>query len=72
MYEAKTHFSKLVKRAAAGEEVIISSAGIPVAKLVAYSQPVGGREPGLLRGQVKIKAGFDELPTGFEDAFGAA
>ncbi len=31
---AKTHFSRLVDRAAAGEEIIIAKAGRPVAKLV--------------------------------------
>lgn len=33
-YEAKTHFSELLDRAAAGEEIIITKHGHPVAKLV--------------------------------------
>jgi prevent-host-death family protein len=70
IYEAKTHFSKLVRRAAAGEEVVIASAGNPVAKLVAYSTLSAARKPGLLAGQIKIQPGFDELPPGFEGAFG--
>jgi prevent-host-death family protein len=70
IYEAKTHFSKLVRRAAAGEEVVIASAGNPVAKLVAYSPPSAPRKPGVLAGQIEIKPGFDELPPGFEGAFG--
>ena len=39
LYEAKTHLSKLVDRAAAGEEIIIAKAGKPKAKLVPYEEP---------------------------------
>lgn len=69
MYEAKTHLSKLVRQVVAGEEVIITSAGTPLAKLVACSAPSTPRKPGLLAGKVVIKPGFDELPPGFEDIF---
>jgi prevent-host-death family protein len=34
IYEAKTSLSKLVERAAAGEEVIIAKAGRPMVRLV--------------------------------------
>jgi prevent-host-death family protein len=70
VYEAKTHLSKLVRRAAAGEEVIIASAGTPVAKLVPYSTPSEPRKPGMLRGRIEMKPGFDEPPPGFQDLFG--
>ena len=33
IHEAKTHLSKLVERAAAGEEIIIAKAGKPMARL---------------------------------------
>jgi prevent-host-death family protein len=36
IYHAKTNLSKLADRAAAGEEIIISRAGEPKAKLVPY------------------------------------
>jgi len=36
IHEAKTHFSRLVDRAAEGEHIIIAKAGKPVAKLVPY------------------------------------
>ena len=39
LYEAKTNLSKLVDRAAAGEEIIIAKAGKPKAKLVPYEEP---------------------------------
>lgn len=45
--EAKNQLSRLVKRALAGEEVIIANRGQPVAKLVpATAQPPGKAEPG--------------------------
>lgn len=34
LYEAKTHLSSLVERAAKGEEILIAKAGKPVARLV--------------------------------------
>jgi prevent-host-death family protein len=38
IHEAKTHFSKLVERVEAGEEIVIARAGKPVAKLVPYRE----------------------------------
>jgi len=34
IHDAKTHFSKLVERAHAGEEIIVAKAGKPYARLV--------------------------------------
>ncbi len=47
VHEAKTHLSKLIDRAHAGEEIIIAKAGKPWAKLskVEEAQPFR-REPG--------------------------
>jgi prevent-host-death family protein len=39
LYDAKTNLSKLVDRAAAGEEIIIAKAGKPKGKLVPYQPP---------------------------------
>jgi prevent-host-death family protein len=39
LYEAKTNLSKLVERAAAGEEIVIAKAGKPKARLVPYEPP---------------------------------
>ncbi len=50
--EAKTHLSRLVERAHAGEEVIISKAGKPMAKLVPYIPPRPVRKGGFLQGQI--------------------
>ena len=60
IHEAKTHFSKLVERAAAGEEIVIGKAGKPVARLVAYREPHAlKRKPGSMRGKIRIMPGFD-------------
>jgi len=58
IHDAKTHFSKLVNEAANGEEIIISKAGIPQARLV----PLDKTKPkvkGLLKGKIKIADDFD-------------
>jgi prevent-host-death family protein len=47
LYEAKTHLSSLVERAANGEEIVIAKAGKPMAKLVAMaSEAEDRRRPG--------------------------
>ena len=70
IHYAKTHLSKLVERAAQGEEIIIAKAGKPMAKLVPYhSGSASPRQPGFWRGKVKIQDDFDELPEEIEAAF---
>jgi len=59
LHAAKTHLSKLVDRAAAGEEIILARAGRPVARLVALRPERAPRKPGLLRGKVVIADDFD-------------
>jgi prevent-host-death family protein len=60
LYEAKTKLSQLVERAAAGEEIIIAKAGRPLARLVPLAKRITPRPLGLLAGQVKIGADFDD------------
>lgn len=68
MHEAKTQLSKLVQRAAAGEEIIVAKAGEPVAKIVAYTAPPKKpRVPGSMKGQIWIAPDFDEIPEEFEE-----
>jgi prevent-host-death family protein len=69
MHDAKTHFSRLVERAEAGEEIVIARAGTPVAKLVHYDAGTPERRPGAWAGQVRIHDDFDELPAEIADAF---
>lgn len=46
VYEAKTQLSRLLDRAAAGEEIVIAKAGKPLAKLVPYQAEEHPRQPG--------------------------
>jgi prevent-host-death family protein len=69
VYEAKTHLSQLLDRAAAGEEIVIARAGRPIARLVALAQPPAPRNPGGWRGKVTMAADFDELPAEIDAAF---
>lgn len=69
IHEAKTHLSRLVQRAAQGEEIIIGKAGVPVAMLVPYRAGTAARTPGIWRGQVRIAPDFDELPAEISAAF---
>jgi prevent-host-death family protein len=52
IHEAKTHLSRLIQAAAAGEEIIIAKAGKPLVKLVALSSVEGPRALGSLAGKV--------------------
>ena len=69
VHEAKTHFSRLLARVEAGEEVLIARAGVPVARLVPYSPAQQPRVPGAWRGRVRIAADFDDLPPEVVAAF---
>lgn len=57
VHDAKTHLSRLLERAERGEEVVISRAGKPVAKLVAVV--ASKRVLGADRGRVRIADDFD-------------
>jgi prevent-host-death family protein len=69
IHEAKTHLSRLVERAAAGEEIIISKAGRPMARLGPVPKSPTPRKPGRWRGRVVIHDDFDELPAEIVAAF---
>ena len=47
IHEAKTHLSKLIQRALAGEEIIIARGKEPVVKLVAITKPKRQRRLGM-------------------------
>ena len=58
IHDAKTQFSRLLKRVAAGQEVVIARAGEPVARLIPFRQPAT-RDLGMDAGRVIIAADFD-------------
>ena len=59
IHEAKTHLSKLLQRVAAGEEVTIARAGVPVARLIAVEPKMKIRPLGMDRGRIWIADDFD-------------
>lgn len=70
IHEAKTHFSRLLKRIAKGEEIVIARAGEPVARLVPYETMRQPRKLGLLEGRIWISPDFDApLPPDIQAAF---
>lgn len=65
VHEAKTHLSRLLQRVEAGEEVLISRAGRPLARLVPVKAPRARRVPDRDRGKGRIADDFDApLPAG--------
>jgi prevent-host-death family protein len=71
IHDAKTHFSRLVERAAAGEEIIIGKAGKPLARLVPYVEAKAPpkRKPGGWEGKVWISPDFDAVDPEIEKMF---
>jgi len=59
VHEAKTHLSRLLQRVAAGEEITIARAGIPIARLVAIESTAPKRPLGFAKGQVWVADDFD-------------
>lgn len=59
VHQAKTHLSRLLERARAGDEVIIAKNGEPIARLVPVAQRRQPRTPGSMKGKIRIAADFD-------------
>ncbi|WP_409471610.1 type II toxin-antitoxin system Phd/YefM family antitoxin [Streptomyces sp. HC307] len=70
VHEAKTNFSRILQLVETGEEVVISRAGQPVAKVVPLRPLVNRTDYGVLEGQIHIPDDFDELPDDIAEAFG--
>ena len=60
IHQAKTHLSRLLARAEAGEDVVIARNGAPVARLVSIGGQRGKRRFGALRGRIVIDDRFFE------------
>jgi prevent-host-death family protein len=71
VHEAKTHFSRLLDRVAAGEEILIARAGKPIARLVAVSEPPRERVLGTEKGRIVIAEDFD-APLPADVGFGSS
>jgi prevent-host-death family protein len=71
LYEAKTQLSRLVDRAAAGEEIVIAKSGRPRARLVPLEDTRALRVPGRGKGRWRVRKDFDaplpdDVLRGFE------
>ncbi|MGQ0479934.1 MAG: type II toxin-antitoxin system Phd/YefM family antitoxin [Pseudonocardia sp.] len=64
VHEAKTNFSRLLDRALAGEEIIITRSGEPLVRLVPAQRR---RRPnfGFARGEIAMSADFEDIPDEF-------
>jgi prevent-host-death family protein len=73
IHDAKTQLSRIIERVERGEEVIISRAGTPVAKVVPLSGAVRRRGRGMLRGRLDLSDDWDSpsVNEAIADDFGA-
>lgn len=68
--EGQAEFAELLRRVRLGEEIIISQAGTPIARIVPIAEQKLPRIPGLDRGKVTIASDFDApLPDDVLNAF---
>ncbi|GAB3886908.1 type II toxin-antitoxin system Phd/YefM family antitoxin [Microbispora bryophytorum] len=59
IHEAKTNLSRIIDRVEHGEEVVISRAGRPVAKVIPFPTKVSRRGRGSLKGQLHMADDWD-------------
>lgn len=70
VHEAKTYFSRLLARVQKGEEIIISKAGKPVARLVPINEKPTKRIAGSAKGRIVVAENFDApLPEPITNLF---
>ena len=67
---APLHLTRLFELVATGEEIVIATAGKPVARLVPLERHREPRQPGLLQGKIWIAGDYDDaLPQEVMAAF---
>ncbi|OIO69374.1 MAG: type II toxin-antitoxin system prevent-host-death family antitoxin [Zetaproteobacteria bacterium CG_4_9_14_3_um_filter_49_83] len=62
IHEAKTHLSRLIQEAVAGEEVIIAKGNKPIVRLVAFEEKKTERKLGSAKGIIKFIADDFDAP----------
>lgn len=68
IHQAKTHLSKLIERAEAGEDVVIARAGSPRVRLVpihSAERPRPGAWLGSMRGEVAVSPDISDVDRKF-------
>lgn len=58
--KAKTDLPKLIEQACRGEEIVIARGSEPVVRLVPVANVKGRRQPGALRGKLRVGREFFE------------
>lgn len=72
LHAAKTHLSRLVDEAVAGQDVVIAKSGTPMVRLVPVTTRATRGGFGSLKGKIRISDDFDApLPDAVLKAFGA-
>ncbi len=71
MHEAKTQLSRLVARVEGGEQIVITRAGKPAAKLVPMPEKLGSRKLGGWEGKMRMPtdAEWEEMDREIEQLF---
>ncbi len=59
VHDAKTNLSRILERVEHGEEIIISRAGTPIAKVVPLTRSANRTGRGSLRGKLKVAPDWD-------------
>jgi len=61
IHAAKTHLSRLVDQAAAGQPFVIAKAGKPLVQVTAIPAPQPAERLGFMAGQIAVPDDFDTL-----------
>lgn len=70
IHEAKTHFSKLVRRAEAGEEIVVRRGSAPVARIAPLERKHGGvTGRGSMRNEIAIAGDIEQADREIERLF---
>jgi prevent-host-death family protein len=74
IHDAKTNLSRIIDRVEHGEEIIISRAGTPVAKVIPLTRTVDRSGRGSLRGKLVVTEDWDspEVNESIAHDFGLA
>jgi prevent-host-death family protein len=59
IHDAKTNLSRIIDRVEHGEEIIISRAGTPVAKVIPFARRVARSRRGSLAGKLELADDWD-------------
>ena len=63
IHDAKTNFSKLINQVLNGEDIVIARGGVPLVRMMPYSNETEVRHGGQFKGLIEVNDDFnDPLP----------